>query len=349
MRYEQRGHVLYVSGYEPYFGDTMAILPSEKDHEPVLQVDSADYFPSECTWIEKIVHAQDLLATVEDYLAEMGSKAKRIGVVGRGATPLRLSDHLRRNHRSCEIFDASEILESERSVKSEYEVEQVRKASAIAEIGFEAALDCVRPGLTEAAVVAEIERACRLGGSEGFPHHTMVTSGKDQNHLEWWWYCGRRKFVKGDPWNLDFGTMFNGYCCDIARSFCLGEPTKRHMDLYERLAEAEDAARQAMMPGVMSSEVNKAVISVMRNDFDDDFSGIGHGVGLEVHEWPFVGYEYIKNDPVYADRRLEENMVLSVEPSIYSKDFGYLQIEDEFVVTKNGGQPLSTIDKGLWH
>jgi Xaa-Pro aminopeptidase len=228
-------------------------------------------------------------------------------------------------------------------------VDRIRTASSIAKVGFEAALEHARPGMTEAEIVAEVEKACRLNGSEGFPHHTMVTSGKNRKHLEWWWYCGRRKLRKGDPWNLDFGTMFNGYCCDIARSFCLGEPSDRHTNLYERLVEAEEVARQSMMPGIMASEVNKAVSQEMEHTFKGDFSGIGHGVGLEVHERPFVGYEYIENDSVYADMRLEKNMVISVEPQVYVNGLGYLQIEDEFVVTKNGGQPLSTIVRELWH
>ena len=347
MRYGQRGHVLYVSGYEPYFGDTMAILPADRDVDPVLQIDSADYFPSECTWIDEVIGARDPATALRSYVNEFNPR--KMGLVGRPSTPPGFVESMKRRLRPCQFVDASHILEAERAVKTDYEIGSIRKASGIAKIGFEAAHEHARPGVTEAAVVSEVEAACRLAGSEGFPHHTMVTSGKNEKHLEWWWYCGRRKLRKGDPWNLDFGTMFNGYCCDIARSFCLGKPTERHTALYERLVEAEEAARRSMVPGIMASEVNKIVSQEMSRSFEGDFSGIGHGVGLEVHEWPFVGYEYIRNDPVYADRRLEKNMVISVEPQVYAKGLGYLQIEDEFVVTKEGGQPLSAIERGLWH
>ena len=234
-------------------------------------------------------------------------------------------------------------------MKTEFEIDSIRKASGIAKTGFETALGYARAGMSEAEIVAEVERVCRLRGSAAFPHNTMVTSGADKKHLEWWWYCGQRKLRRGDPWNLDFGTMFNGYCCDIARSFCLGKPSDRHVDLYERLAEAEEAARRSMVPGIMASEVNKVVTEEMERTFEGDFSGIGHGVGLEVHEWPFVGYEYIENDRTYADRKLEENMVISVEPQVYVKGLGYMQIEDEFVVTKSGGESLSTIASELWY
>ena len=347
MRYGQRGHVLYVAGYEPYFGDAMTILPVDGDVDPVLLIDTADYFPSECTWIEDVIGAQDPVSTLSSYVNEI--KPRKMGLVGRPLSPSGFAETIKRRLRPCQFVDASHILEAERAVKTDYEIESIRKASGIAKIGFETALEHARPGVTEAAVVSEVERACRLAGSEGFPHHTMVTSGKNEKHLGWWWYCGGRKFRRGDPWNMDFGTMFNGYCCDIARSYCLGTPSDRHVALYERLVEAEEAARQSMVPGAMASEVNKVVSQEMSRSFEGDSSGIGHGVGLEVHEWPFVGYEYIRNDPVYADRRLEKNMVLSVEPQVYAKGLGYLQIEDEFVVTKGGGQRLSSIERGLWH
>lgn len=348
MRYGQRGNVLYMSGYEPYFGDAMVILPAEKDFESVLQIDSADYFPSGCTWIDRIVEAQDPLTTLTTFLNDTDHRAMRIGLVGAPVMYPEFRGRIRKECRSSTIVEVPDIVEEERIRKSEYEIDCIKRASAIAGKGFESALEYAKPGMVEAEVVAEVERVCRLNGSEGFPHHTMVTSGNSREHLERWWYCGQRKLRKGDPWNLDFGTMFGGYCCDIARSFCLGRPSDEHISTYSRLVEAEEVARQAMMPGVLASEVNNVATRVMEKAFKDDSSGIGHGVGLEVHERPFIGYDYIKNDSVYADRMLEEGMVISVEPQVYVNDLGYLQIEDEFVVTKKGGRPLSTIRRELW-
>ena len=74
-----------------------------------------------------------------------------------------------------------------------------------------------------------------------------------------------------------------------------------------------------------------------------DWKKIGHGVGLEVHEWPFVGYDRIVDDSAYRDVKLEANMVISMEPSVWLPDTGDLQVEDQFVVTKEGGQRLSPI------
>jgi Xaa-Pro aminopeptidase len=343
MRYGQRGHVLYVSGYEPYFGDTMVLIPVEKRLDYLLQTDSADYFPSECTWIENVVPSQDPVRTISEYVKEAKLGRARLGIVGEYSVTPQLVERLRRAFRNPGIRIVSDILENERVVKSDYELSCIRKSLAIAGKGMDAGASSAKPGSSEAMITGEIERVCRLAGSEGFPHNTMVTSGRNEKHLEWWWYCGGRKLKRNDPWNIDIGTMFGGYCCDVARSLCLGKPSKGHQEAYERLAEAFGAAMEAACSGSMASDVNTAAAEVMDRYFKGDFSGIGHGVGLEVHEWPFVGYEYIRNDPMYRDRVLKDNMVVSVEPQVYSKEYGYLQLEDEFVVTRSGGKRLSSI------
>jgi Xaa-Pro aminopeptidase len=347
MRYGQRGHVMYLSGYEPYFGNAMVIIPVEKGMDSLLQTDSADYFPSKCTWIENVVSSQDPAMTIARYMREARLQSARIGFVGEYSIPPQLLARLRRTLRNSKVMLVSDILEDERAVKSEHEISCIKEALEIAKKGIDAGAAYAKPGLSERMVTGEIERQCRLAGSEGFPHNTMVTSGTDEEHLEWWWYCGDRKLRKGDPWNIDLGTMFGGYCCDIARSICLGRASRRHHQAYEHLVMAFEAAMESALPGEKASEVNRAAEEVMSKHFEGDFSGIGHGVGLEVHEWPFIGYEYILNDPVYRDRELKENMVISVEPQVYLKEFGYIQFEDEFVVTESGGKRLSRQPLGL--
>ena len=347
MRYGQRGHVMYLSGHESYFGNTMMILPLDSDIEPLLQIGSADFFPSQFTWVENTVHAQDFVKTVRGYLREAKMSRPRVGVVGEYSISPQLIGRMRKLLGSSNLSFASNILEEERSIKSEFEIKCIREASRIAKKGFESAAELAKPGLAEHEVISEVERVCRAEGSEGFPHFTMVSSGKDEKHLEKWWYCGSRRMKRGETMNLDFGCMYNGYCCDIARSYHLGKVPKKLRDFYGVLVEAEIAGQKASKPGVLGSEVNQAVIDVMEEHFEGDFTGIGHGVGLEVHEWPFVGYQYIKNEPVYEDRRLEKNMVISLEPQIFDPEVGYVQIEDEFLVTRSGGRMLSSIPREI--
>jgi Xaa-Pro aminopeptidase len=115
--------------------------------------------------------------------------------------------------------------------------------------------------------------------------------------------------------------------------------------VFDVLLESLEAGRKIARPGVLASEVNAAIGEVLSQklDMSVDWRKFGHGVGLEVHEWPFVGYHGIVDDPAYRDGKLEANMVISLEPSIFLPDTGDLQVEDQFRVTDEGGQRLSPI------
>ena len=342
IRFGQRGHVMYVSGYEPYFGDAMVILPYDEGLDPVLEIDAASYFPTECTWIKDVRPPRDFVKTLGDYLSENGLKGVRVGFVGEySMSPWLYNRFL--TEVEAEFVNASDILEEERAVKSSYEIECIRKASEIAKKGFEAAAEFAKPGVTEAEIQAEVEKACRIAGSEFFPHYTMVTSGTEPTSESWWY--GFRELRHGDPWLLDFGTMYRGYCCDVCRPLSIGPPSQEQRDVFELLLQAQKAGERVAREGVPASEVDRAVARVLREDFGVDWWGTGHGVGLEVHEWPFVGYSHILHSQAYRDMVLKENMVISIEPIVYRPEVGEMQIEDEFRITKTGCERLNDIPR----
>jgi Xaa-Pro aminopeptidase len=119
----------------------------------------------------------------------------------------------------------------------------------------------------------------------------------------------------------------------------------KQKDVVKILVEAQQAAAEAAKPGVLGSVVDEAANKVMGKvwDIDKGPSGLGHGVGLEVHEWPFIGYQHMEDDEAYRDTVLEENMVISMEPMMFFSDTGDFQIEDQFVITKDGGVRLNDI------
>jgi Xaa-Pro aminopeptidase len=344
LRFGQRGHVLYLSGYEPYFGDCMLILPLDSKLEPVLEIDTANYFPEGCTWVKNQAQPGSHIDLIKSYLSDNSLRPSRIGVAGEYSVSPLFFQRLLEELKPVEVEIVSSILEAERAVKSEFEIDCMKKTAWIAQKGFEAAAAFIRPGVTEADVVSEIERVCREHGSQGFPHYTMVISGKDESHLDYWWNCGRRKLESGDPISIDYGAMFNGYCSDLSRPFVIGKASDRQQDVWKVLVEAHYAAAEAAKPGVYASKVDHAGYRVMEEAWGIEGRwGIGHGVGLEVHEWPFIGYQRVKDDQAYRDTLLEENMVISMEPAVFFHDTGDLQIEDQFVVTKNGAVRLNDI------
>jgi Xaa-Pro aminopeptidase len=138
--------------------------------------------------------------------------------------------------------------------------------------------------------------------------------------------------------------MYNNYCCDLSRPFVVGKASDKQKDVLKVLLEAHYAAAEAAKPGVMASAVDAAHNKVVTAAWgDQSWWGLGHGVGLEVHEWPFIGYHRIVDEDAYKDVPLEENMVISLEPSISFPDTGDFQIEDQFVVTKGGAVRLNDI------
>jgi Xaa-Pro aminopeptidase len=178
----------------------------------------------------------------------------------------------------------------------------------------------------------------------------MVISGKDENHLEYWWNCGSRKLESGDPISIDYGAMYNGYCSDIARPFVIGKASDKQKDVVKVLVEAQEAAAVTAKSGVLCSELTNAASKVMKKAWgiEDLGLGMGHVVGLEVHEWPFIGYHHIKDDEAYRDTRLEENIVISMEPMMYFPDVGDFQIEDQFMITKKGAVKLNNISHKIF-
>lgn len=344
MRFGQRGHVLYLSGYEPYFGDCMMILPLDDTIDAVLVTDAADYLPETCTWIADVRGAGDCVKVVAEFLSDHGLERSSVGVAGEYSVSPALYARLHEEVGSARLEIASDILEHERSVKSEFELECLKKAAAVAGKGLEAAARFMRPGVTESDVKGEMERVCRAHGSQAFPHYTMVVSGRDEAHSSFWWQCERRLLGSGDPVSIDFGTMYQGYCCDLSRPFVLGRASERQKDVLKVLLEAHHAAAAAARPGVRVSTVDAAASRILTAAWGDrDWWGIGHGVGLEVHEWPFIGYQRIVDDGAYEDRVLEENMVISLEPTMALSDTGDFQIEDQFVVTGEGAVRLNDI------
>ncbi len=344
LRFGQRGHVLYLSGYEPYFGDCMMLLPLDPAIDAVLVKDAANYFPQTCTWITDVRGAGDCVKVVRDFLSDHGLERSAVGIAGEYSVGPTLYLRLRDEVGPARLEMASDILEHERSVKSEYELECLRGAAAIAGRGLEAAARFMRPGVTESDVKGEMERVCRAHGSQAFPHTTMVVSGRDEAHSSGWWQAERRVLEAGDPVTIDFGTMYRGYCCDVSRPFVLGKASARQKDVLKVLLEAHQTAAAAARPGVRASAVEAAAGKVLTAAYGErDWWGVGHGVGLEVHEWPFIGYQRIVDDRAYEDRVLEENMVISLEPTMELPGMGEMQIEDQFVVTQEGAVRLNDI------
>jgi len=348
LRFGQRGHVVYMSNQEPYYSDTMMVLPQDEKSGALLEIEEAEYFASVYTWVEEIELSANHVDTVRKYLRKIGLKKPKIGIVGEYSMSPALYACFQKEEAFSRVEPASDIIENERIVKSDWELQCIREASRIAKEGIEAAARFARPGILDLEITAEIERVCRIAGSEFFPHYTIVSSGPDSKYHTWWWKCGQRRLQQGDIFLLDFGTMYAGYCCDISRPFIVGQPSQTQKDVFQVLKQAQEAGRKAAREGALTSDVDKAVRRIYRENWPAEESwGGGHGVGLEVHEWPFIGFQKIPHDNAYEDTRLRANTVISLEPQIVIPNLGKFSVEDEFVVTKTEAERLNDIPQEI--
>ena len=348
LRFGQRGHVVYMSNQEPYYSDTMMVLPQDERSGALLEIEEAEYFDSDCTWVKEIELSANHVGTARKYLRKIGLKKPKIGIVGEYSMSPALYACFQKEEAFSQVEPASDIIENERIVKSDWELQCIREASRIAKKGIEAAARFARPGILDLEITAEIERVCRLAGSEFFPHYTIVSSGPDSKYHTWWWKCGQRRLQQGDIFLLDFGTMYAGYCCDISRPFIVGQPSQTQKDVFQVLKQAQEAGRKAAREGALTSDVDKAVRRIYRETWPAEESwGGGHGVGLEVHEWPFISFQKIPHDNAYEDTRLRANTVISLEPQIVIPALGKFSVEDEFVVTKTGAERLNDIPQEI--
>ena len=237
-----------------------------------------------------------------------------------------------------ETITVESLLAPLRMRKSAEEIEALALAAAQAGRAMQAAMDACRPGATEAEVAWAAEEAFRKDGAE-VVNFTLIASGPNgafPHH-----HSGPRRLQTGDAIILDIGATLNGYQSDITRMVFLGEPPAEFVQAYGAVLAANEQGRAAVRPGVMAQDVDQATRSTLEAAGYGDYfiHRTGHGLGLEVHEMPWImaGNEQI----------LEEGMVFSVEPGVYLPGQFGIRIEDIVAVTSTGVRTLTGFDRQL--
>jgi Xaa-Pro aminopeptidase len=234
---------------------------------------------------------------------------------------------------------AAPLVEPLRLVKDEDELALMSTAALTGCDLFEHMLGFIRPGLRETEVAAELEYQARIKGAEGMSFETIVASG-ERSALPHGRATSARLPRRGFL-TLDFGIILGGYCSDMTRTVYLGKPRQNERDAYQAVLEAQEAGVAAVGPNVSCGAVDEAARGVLRKvGLAEAFShSTGHGVGLEIHESPRIG--------AGQTTRLQQGMVVTIEPGIYlAGQFG-IRIEDMVAVTRAGGQVLTPAPKAL--
>jgi Xaa-Pro aminopeptidase len=236
-----------------------------------------------------------------------------------------------------------QIIEELRTVKDDAELSLLATACQISCRAFEELLPRIRPGLTERQLATAIERAMVDLGADGLAFDTIVASGPNgaiPHHSP-----GERLLERGDLVTIDFGARCGGYHADMTRTVSLGEPAQWQRDTYELVASAQQAGIAAATPGAGLVDVDAAARDLIGEaGHGEHFQhGLGHGVGLEVHEAPMLGYG--------STGRLAARVPVTIEPGVYLPGMGGVRIEDVLVVGGDGihgsGDLLTTTTREL--
>jgi len=220
-----------------------------------------------------------------------------------------------------------------RRVKDEKELELMRKAAELTGEGMKVAYEVVRPGVREYEVAAEIEYTMRRKGSWGTAFETIVASGVRSAFPHGG--CTDRKIREGDLVVVDIGATYQYFRSDMTRTLAAGKPSAKQKKIYEIVRLAQEKAFQALKPKAKARSIDAVAREVIEKAGCGEYfvHGLGHGVGLEVHEPPTLNQE--------SKDRLIVGNVVTIEPGVYIVGFGGIRVEDTVLVRKRGAEKLT--------
>ncbi|MFP3854416.1 MAG: M24 family metallopeptidase [Anaerolineales bacterium] len=241
---------------------------------------------------------------------------------------------------AAEITSASSIIRELRVIKDETEIRAMERAAEIAEAAMRATLPSIQLGMTERDLNAELVTQLLRHGSEGeLPFQPIVASGPNSARP----HAGvsNRQLAGGEFLLIDWGARFEGYCSDITRTFALDDSDDQMQAIYQPVLEANQAGRERAAPGVPCGEVDQAArLIIEAAGYGPRFiHRLGHGLGLEAHEAPYLFAENMET--------LEAGMAFTIEPGIYISRVGGVRIEDDVITTETGSRTLTKLSREL--
>lgn len=233
------------------------------------------------------------------------------------------------------MVETEQMIEKQRMVKEEEEIQRIQKACEITDACFSHLLTFIKKGMTEKEIAMEIEYYFQLNGADGLAFDTIVASGENSSKPHA--IPSDRKIQSGDVITIDMGCKYQGYCSDMTRTIfvdCVQDDIK---PVYDLVLKNQKQTLKEMREGANPRVLSKMVISDFELNGYDLLHSLGHGVGLEIHERPFITQ---KNENL-----LRENYVITNEPGIYIPGKFGVRIEDTVLVKKGEGQALTKANK----
>jgi len=336
--------LVYLTGLHFHLSERPVIALFTADHDPVIILPELELLkvkdvPYDIKAFFYSENPADWDGIFRRAIATLKLDGKRIGVEPR---QMRLLEF--RQIKSCvpkaDFPDASDLVSSLRVRKEAAEISAIRKAVKAAQSALEATIPLIKVGMTETELASElVVQLLRHGSQSEMPFAPIISGGPNSAnpHAN----PSDRKIRRGDMLVVDWGASVDGYVSDLTRTFAVGDVNYEYRKIHRIVLEANAAGREAGKPGAPCANVDIAARKVIgKAGYGKYFTHrTGHGIGMEGHEEP-----YMRGDNMQL---LEPGMVYTVEPGIYLPDRNGVRIEDNMVITENGAECLSDLERGL--
>ncbi|SMB94771.1 Xaa-Pro aminopeptidase [Desulfonispora thiosulfatigenes DSM 11270] len=237
------------------------------------------------------------------------------------------------------LIATNQVTEEIRMIKDNEEINNIRKAAAIADEAFTHILNIIAPGKKETEIGLELEYYMLSKGASKTSFQTIVASGVRSALPHG---TATEKIIeKGDFVTMDFGCIYNQYCSDMTRTIVVGTPSTKQKEIYNIVLKAQDLALEALKANCKTKDIDALSRGyIHEKGYGDNFGhGLGHSLGLDVHEKPSLSPK--------DSNILKNNMIVTVEPGIYIPGWGGVRIEDLVVVNETGIENLTHSPKDL--
>ncbi|MDK2913544.1 MAG: Xaa-Pro dipeptidase [Thermococcaceae archaeon] len=323
-------NLFYFTGSDPVLGGYLIIRPDEE----VFVVPELEYEEAKETSrvpVEKFKTGSELYEMLKSF------GLKRLGIEGKTSFSTVKSLKEKAGVENLEVVD--EVIRDLRIVKTPEEIEVIEAACKIADQAMMAALEEISEGKREIEVAARMEYVMKMQGAEKPAFDTIIASGWRSALPHG--VASEKRIERGELVVIDEGALYRRYHSDITRTIVVGSPTEKQREIYEIVLEAQKKGVEEARPGITAKELDTIVRNVIEEyGYGDKFiHSTGHGVGLEIHEWPRISQ--------YDETVLKPGMVVTIEPGIYIPKFGGVRIEDTILITENGARRLTKTEREL--
>ena len=325
-------NVFYFSNYYPHADAFLFISNGGKElMVPSLEHDDARTRASHLDIIKMDGNTR-LLDILVNALKD--KKVKNVGIEENFIT-FDYFTYIQKKLEDINLIPANNMITKLRYQKNDKEIALMQKAADATDAAMKVAINSLKVGMTETEVAGIIEHEMRKKGSQGTAFDTIVASGPNSAlpHAT----TSERKIQKSEFVLMDIGALYGGYCSDMTRTVVLGKPKDKQREFYKTVLKAKKQAEAGFKMKMLGKDLDKIPRKIIDIELGMPFiHGLGHGVGIDIHESPSVGPS--------SEDVLDEGTVFTIEPGVYEFEYGGVRLEDTYYVKYDGSLvPLNKV------